>query len=116
MEFSYDEIDGDVLIIRADGGLNADTAATFLHDIEALLRAGLRKIIVDCERLEVISSAGVGALIRLHRLAADHDGEVKIAGAGGVIVQVIRLMRLESLFSMEPDVNRARLAFRPTTP
>ena len=85
VEFSYDEIDGEVLIIRADGGLNADTADGFLHDIESLLSAGLRKIIVDCERLEIISSAGIGALIRLHQIARAHEGEVKIAGARGVI-------------------------------
>ncbi len=49
MEFYYDEIDGDVLIIKADGGLNADTTDQFVESIEKLVTAGLANIIVDCQ-------------------------------------------------------------------
>ncbi len=41
MEFYYDDIDEDVLIITADGGLNADTSEQFTLSIEKLVDAGL---------------------------------------------------------------------------
>lgn len=116
MEFFYDEIDNDVLIIRADGGLNADTGKQFLGDIETLVNAGLRKIIVDCSGLEYVSSFGLGILVRLHKGMKRHGGDVKVAGVKGVLADVLRITRLNTLFDVYGDVNRARLAFRPVEP
>ncbi len=113
MEFYYDDVDGDVMVIRTDGGLNASTADQFVASIEKLVDAGLRKIIVDCGRLEYISSYGLGVLVQLHRRIARHGGDVKIAAVTGVIVDVLRLTRLNRVLAIYPDVARARLAFRP---
>jgi len=43
-----------------------------------------------------------------------HGGEVKIAGLHGMVVQVLRLTRLDGIFQLYPDVSQARLAFRGT--
>lgn len=112
MEFYYDEVDGDVLIIRADGGLNGDTIGQFMTEIEQLVDAGLKRIIVDCEHLEFISSAGLAALMRLHKKMATHGGDVKVAAVRKLIVQVFEVTHLSSVFDIYPDVNAARLAFR----
>ena len=113
MEFYYDDVDSDVLVLKADGGLNARTAEGFVEDLEKLVDAGLRKIIVDCSELDYISSFGLGVLIRLHGRLARHGGDVKIASVKGMIVEVMRLTKLNKLFEIYPDVSRARLSFRP---
>lgn len=115
MEFCYDDIDADVLIIVADGGLNRDTADQFVSEIETLVDAGLRKIIVDCSNLEFISSYGIGVLVRLHKRMKKHDGDVKIASVKGLIVQVLQIAHLTKLLDIYPEVDQARLAFRPKT-
>jgi hypothetical protein len=43
----------------------------------------------------------------------DYGGDVKVAGLTGIVAQVISMARLDRLFQVYPDVNRARLAFRP---
>ena len=43
----------------------------------------------------------------------DRGGNVKICCVKGLISQVLQLTRMDTLFEMYPDVNRARLAFRP---
>ncbi|MCH7798583.1 MAG: STAS domain-containing protein [Planctomycetes bacterium] len=116
MEIYYDEVDSEVLVVKADGGLNARTADGFVTDLEKLVDAGLRKIIVNCSSLNYISSYGLGILVRLHRRLARHGGNVKIASVKGVIVEVLRLTKLNTIFEIYPDVPRARLAFRPKTP
>ncbi len=113
MEFFFDEVDDDVLVIRADGGLNAGTAAEFVSSIEKMVDAGLSKIIIDCAHLDYISSYGLGVLVQLHSRMVRHGGDVKIASVSGVVVDVLRLTRLNRLFAIYPDVARARLAFRP---
>jgi anti-sigma B factor antagonist len=112
MEFYFHELDRSVLILSADGGLNADTAADFVAQLESLVDAGLSRIIVDCTRLDYISSYGVGVLARLHNKLARHGGDVRIAAAKSRVLQVLTLMRLGTVLHIYPDVNQARLAFR----
>src|SRR5687767_6214900 len=72
LEFYYHELDSSVLILRADGGINADNAGQFVTDLEKIVDAGLRKIIVDCSGLDHISSFGIGVLLRVHKQLARH--------------------------------------------
>ncbi|MCP3905023.1 MAG: STAS domain-containing protein [Planctomycetes bacterium] len=113
MEFYYDEIDNDVLILAADGGLNAQTADAFVGDVGRLIDAGLTRLIIDCTKLTHITSYGLGVLVRLHGKMKQRGGHVKICAVRGVVPQAMRIMRLDTLIEMYPDVNRARLAFRP---
>jgi anti-sigma B factor antagonist len=112
MEFYYHELDESVLILAADGGLNADTAKQFVGQLETLVDAGVKKIIVDCTHLDFISSYGIGVLVRLHNKLAKRGGDVKIAGAKSTVLSALTVMRMGKLFEIYPDVNRARLAFR----
>ena len=113
MEFYYHELDNSVLILRADGGINADNAHQFVADLEKIVDAGIRKIIVDCGGLDHISSYGIGVLLRVHKRLARHGGDVKLAGIHAGIVRILQIARMDSVFDIYPDVNRARLAFRP---
>ena len=113
MEFFFHELDKSVLILSADGGLNADTSAEFVSQLETLVDGGVKQIIVDCTRLNYISSYGIGVLVRLHNKLAKHGGDVKIAAPKSMVLQALTIMRLGKLLEIYPDVNQARLAFRP---
>lgn len=112
MEFYYDEVDDDVLVLVADGGLNADTAEQFVESVEKLVDAGLTKIIVDCSKLDHVSSFGLGVLVRLHHTLKRHDGNVKVCNVPGMMAQVLALTRLNRVLEIYADKERARLAFR----
>ena len=99
-------------MIQADGGLNAGTAPQFMGDLEKLVDAGLRKIIVDCTKLNYISSYGLGVLMTVHKQMAKHGGDVKICCVKSVVHDVLRLVKLDQFFQSYADLNRARLAFR----
>jgi len=113
MEFFYHELDRNVLILAADGGLNAHTAADFVAQLEALVDAGVTQIIVDCTRLDFISSYGLAVLVRLHNKLAKHGGDVRVAGVKSSVLGALMLMKMNRLFQIYPDVNQARLSFRP---
>ena len=112
MEFFYHELDKDVLILSADGGLNADTAGSFVQQLESLIDAGVKQIIVDCSRLNYISSYGIGVLVRLHNKLAKLGGDVKIAAPQSFVLKALNLVHLSNLLAIYPDVDQARLAFR----
>ncbi len=112
MEFYYDEVQDDVLIVKADGGLNAQTSNEFVESLEKMVDGGLRKIIVDCSKLDHISSYGIGVMIRLHKRLDEKAGDVKFASVKGLIVEILRMTRLNKLFAIYPDVQSAKLAFK----
>ncbi len=113
MEMYAIEVVGDLMILRADGGLNASTAGQLSEQVTALVKGGVRNIIVDCSKLDIISSIGLGSLLLLHTRSKSAGGEVKLCGLKGSIVQIVRMTKLDSLFEMYADVEEARLAFRP---
>ena len=113
MEFYYHEVDNDVLIISADGGIDKHTSKEFVNQILELIEGGVTKIIIDCGKLTYISSWGLGVLLRLHKRAKVAGGEVKIADVHSHIVEIMNLTHLSKIFGIYPDVNRARLEFRP---
>ena len=51
--------------------------------------------------------------ICLHARAAKQGGEVKLCGVSGLPMQVLSLMRLDRVFGIYPDIDRARLSFSP---
>jgi anti-anti-sigma factor len=113
VEFYYNETDKDVLIISADGGLNSDNADKFVNELAALIDAGQTKIVVDCSRLNNITSYGLGVLVRLHSKLSKKGGDVKLACVQGLIEQVFQVTHLNKIFEIYPDVSRACLMFRP---
>jgi anti-sigma B factor antagonist len=113
MEFIPREIDGDIMVLEIDGGLDGENVEGFVTDVLAIVDGGIASLIIDCTRMTNISSLGLGALIRLHARAARHGGDVKLCCISGLPMQVLRMMRLDRVFEIYPDLDRARLAFRP---
>jgi anti-anti-sigma factor len=105
-------VDKAVLILSADGGLNAETGGELVEQLEKLVDGGVTRIIVDCARLEYISSFGVGVLVRLHNHLAKRGGNIKIAGPRSMVLKALMLVRMDKLLEIYADVDRARLAFR----
>ena len=112
METYLGEADESVIVIVADGGLNASTAAQIEEVVQRAIDCGMKGVIVECSKLDVLSSAGLAKLIMLHKRMKQHGGVVRLAGLRGMAVQVMRIARLDGLFEMYPDVSQARLAFR----
>src|SRR3954469_18639792 len=98
MELYYHELDKSVLILSADGGLNADTAGDFIKQLETLVDFGVKQIIVDCTQLTYISSYGIGVLVRLHNKLAKHGGNVKIAAPPSRVLQAMNVMHMGKIF------------------
>lgn len=111
MEFYYDTVDHDVLVIKADGGIDSHNADQFLEQLGALIDAGVAKIVVDCTALRYISSYGIGVLVRLHKKLAQRGGQVRLAAVDSAIFKVLRLVRLEHIFHSYPTVEEARRSF-----
>jgi anti-anti-sigma factor len=112
MEFYYRDTDRDVLILRADGGIDSHNAQEFLSQLQRLIESGARKLLVDCSRLGYISSFGITTLIRLHKRMAERGGHVKLAAVQSPLFRLLEITRLNQVFHTYPSVEEALKAFR----
>ena len=112
MELYYHGTDRDVVILSADGGIDATNAEELVSDLGKLVDDGARKLIVDCSRLGFISSYGIAVLVRLHKKLAERGGDVKLAALESRVARLIELVGLERVFQIYPNVDGARNAFR----
>ena len=112
MEFYYRDTDRDVLILRADGGLDSHNSDQFTSELQQLVEAGARKLVVDCAKLGYVSSVGIATLIRIHKRLAVHGGNVKLAAVGPPLFRLLDITRLNQVFHVYPSVEHAIAAFR----
>jgi anti-sigma B factor antagonist len=111
VEFFYHDVQRDVLILKADGGIDSTNAEEVVGELTRLVESGIRKLVVDCSRLGYISSAGVAVLLRLHKRLWAVGGQAKVAAAQGPVFRLLELTKLAELFEIYPSVAEALEAF-----
>src|SRR5262245_20500852 len=107
-------LNGEILAIVLGGSLTSTTTDQFNQAIQNHLDQGRTKIIIDCRRVEYISSIGIGSLVALQARLRKKGGEVKLAGLYGVAADVIRLVGLDKLLNIYGDMEFARESFHPS--
>jgi anti-anti-sigma factor len=105
----------DVTVVVADSDMNEVTAGSVVAELEQKIEGGAKKLVVDCRKLENISSFGMGILLRLQQKVARQGGEMKLAGTQPAVARMLKLVRIDMLFSSYPDVKSAAEAFAAKT-
>lgn len=79
--------------------------------IEDELSGGRHRLIVDCEKLTYISSAGLGVFMGYIEEIREQEGDIKICGPTPKVRQVFELLGFDSLFHIVDDVAAAKQKF-----
>jgi anti-sigma B factor antagonist len=67
------------------------------------------RLVVDCERLQYISSAGLGVFMGFIEEVREKGGDIKICTLPPKVRQVFELLGFDALYDIEPD-RRAAVA------
>ncbi|MFH1129976.1 MAG: STAS domain-containing protein [Pseudomonadota bacterium] len=111
LKFSQKELDG-VVILSLEGRLDALTANEFRPTIDQLEQDRKLSAIFDLEKLQMIDSSGVGAIVSLFKRLRKIGGDVKIARLTGQPKEIFRLLRLDRAFDIFETVEEAVSRFR----
>jgi anti-sigma B factor antagonist len=111
VDFTHQELDGGIFVLTVDGDLDNSNSEQFLTDVEELVEDGRSKLIIDCNGMHTITSNGFAVLLRLSHRARKKGGDLKLASPHGMVAQALHMMRLDTVFEVYPDVDRARAAF-----
>ena len=102
----------DVSVFKLTGRLETVESEYLLSVIESRIGSGNSKAVLDCGRLEYISSLGLGTLIRARARMKKAGGGMKLARVHGVIAAVISAVNLDRIFHLYPTVEAAVESFR----
>jgi len=86
------EASGTVELLRLTGSLDMYSFNRLESQINALFQQGRHEIVLDCQALDYIGSAGLGALIGFAKQAREHNGDVKLLNVPDRILKIIELL------------------------
>ena len=87
-------------VIHLEGYLDAHTAPQFEQAIQTEIDAGHYRIIVDCEKLTYISSAGLGVFMSFIEEIREQGGDIKICGLTPKVRQVFDILGFQEIYDI----------------
>jgi anti-sigma B factor antagonist len=90
-------------IITIEGFVDAHTAPQFENAIQSEIDAGRHFIIVNCEKLNYISSAGLGVFMSFIEEVRERGGDIKICGLTPKVKHTFEILGFQDLFEMLDD-------------
>jgi anti-sigma B factor antagonist len=94
-------------IVAIEGFVDAHTAPQFEDAIQKAVDAGRIRIVVDCEKLTYISSAGLGVFMSFIEEVRDQGGDIKICGLAPKVKHTFDILGFQDIFEMLDDQQTA---------
>jgi len=95
-------------IISLEGYLDAHTAPKFEDAIQSEIDAGHFRIIVNCEKLNYISSAGLGVFMGFIEELRENGGDLKICGLIPKVKQIFDMLAFHEIYDICDDIPQAK--------
>ncbi len=79
-----------ITFVKMQGSLSATTAEQGNQEMAKIIEAGAKKIVVNLADVDYISSGGIRVLILAGKHLNNVQGEMKIAGAKGMVKEALQ--------------------------
>jgi anti-sigma B factor antagonist len=104
-------LENDLSIVALEGFVDAHTAPQFEDAIQKAVDSGTVRIVVDCEKLNYISSAGLGVFMSFIEEVRDRGGDIKICGLTPKVRHTFEILGFQDIFEMLDDQQTALRRF-----
>ena len=94
-------------VVTITGRMDAVTAPQYETAIKELINGGESALVVDFDRLDYISSAGLRGLLVTAKLLKGKGGQVCFANVKGTVKEVFEMSGFGSIFQMNDSVAAA---------
>lgn len=112
-----DRDDKGVLVVDLDDSINDDVTEEKIHELESNIERGLQsRLILNCSKVEFLSSYGLSVILRLRNVANRAHGEIKLCGLTDIVHKMLQVSKVDNLFLIYPNVEQAQVAFRILAP
>jgi anti-anti-sigma factor len=103
------DVDG-VALMQPEGFVNAHTVRQFESALEDLVQSGRFTILLDCEALTYISSAGMGAIMGLIEPIRENGGDILLCNLQKNVYSIFETLGFNELYRVFDSREQALLA------
>ncbi|WP_163337670.1 STAS domain-containing protein [Desulfopila sp. IMCC35008] len=107
MDLEYEKRE-DGTLVQVIGRMDAISAPAFEKGCTSVIDDGEKRIVVDCTRLEYISSAGLRSILVAAKKMKGSGGTISFCGLAGMVEEVFKVSGMGSMFVV---TNTAEEAF-----
>ena len=100
----------DTLTLVLDGELDASSAVVLDAELNKPEIVNYKKVLIDCQRLSYISSAGLGVFISHLQRLQDSDVKLVFFNMQEKVFNVFEILGLDSLMNIVPTEQEAQAA------
>jgi anti-anti-sigma factor len=106
MTITATQTDG-ALVLSVSGRLDAITSPEFEKTCQESIKPETRKVVLDFEAMEYISSAGLRAILLVGKTIQAGDGVLEFSGLRGTVKDVLEMAGFFALFPVYDSVEAA---------
>ncbi|MEU9984561.1 STAS domain-containing protein [Streptomyces sp. NPDC050856] len=96
-------------VLALAGELDMDGEAVLAEAVDELIRAGHRRVVLDCAGVEFCDSRGFNALLLARQAVQDTGGALTLAAASERLQSLLTLVGAQEIFTLATTVEEARL-------
>lgn len=97
----------EMTVMTLKGELTGDEADRLRRAVLERMDSRIRDFVLEVSELDTIDSQGLEAFLWLQDQCAERLGQVRLAGSGGTLTDILKATRLASRFESQPDVESA---------
>jgi anti-sigma B factor antagonist len=106
MKLSHQE-HGPICVLKLSGECTAEDVDAFRRAVGERLAGGARHMLLDCEHLDFVDSAGLESWLRLREEVTKRGGQFRLIKPDDNVGTILRLTRLERSFEVHPTLESA---------
>ncbi len=110
MQITTRQLD-DVIVVDMDGRLDLKSVGYGNEEMVRIVNENHKKVLVNLEKLEFMSSAGLRVLLLVSKLLKSSGGELRICSANELVGDVLRTCGFDSLIALYPTEAEALAGF-----
>lgn len=107
------------LVVRLRGPVRGGAAVSSWHDaLRQCCARGQRRVVVDCQHVDAVDAAGLGALVGALAIMRNAGGDLAIARVPNALRSLLLITRLTDVLPPHPSVESAcrSIALPPQPP
>ena len=99
------------LVVAVEGRIDGTNAMDFQNAVQDALGENAGPLLIDCETLSYISSAGLRAFLSIARVLQRREGKFAICSLSGMIAQIFQISGFDQIISVHPTREEALNGF-----
>jgi anti-sigma B factor antagonist len=94
-------------LIKINGDLDASSSIQLDNEISRLIENNEKNILIDCQKLEYIASAGLGVFMSYLQDLIDNDISMQLFNLNEKVFEVFKILGLDDLINIVDNKEKA---------